>query len=310
MKRIVLASVLVVAILAVMSSPALATKPDSKPAKPKQANVKQSVVAQEKKNQAGAEKTPWNLSGAVMPVPPFGPYGTGDIPGSDTASKLIVNRPNGNTWLTLTGIMRGLAPRTTYTVYISNGYEPYVQTGWDVSGAYIIDLTDGDGSYVEYLVLTQTDTGITGTYLALDEAGTLSRWNIDSGSVAGDQLTFSAHFQDDMAMVATFSATISAPDGALIGGTWADVAPGTRSGEWASTTGNAVMTYTGDTGWPGLFSADVQPFTFTTTPTGNATWHKNLKMAVLPGPGTYTISAWVNGPTGTLLISDSFTVTK
>jgi hypothetical protein len=52
----------------------------------------------------------------------------------DTASKLIVNRPNGNTWLTLTGIMRGLAPRTTYTVYISNGYAPYVQTGWDVSG--------------------------------------------------------------------------------------------------------------------------------------------------------------------------------
>ncbi len=309
MKRIVLVSVLVVAILALMTSSALAAKPNSNPVKPKQANVNQSAALKQTPKQAGAQKVPWNLSGAVMPVPPFGLYGTGDIPGSDTASKLIVNRPNGNTWLTLTGIMRGLAPRTTYTVYISNGYTPYVQTGWDVSGTYTIDLTLEGTDYVEYLVLTQTESGITGTYLALDEAGTLSRWNIDSGSVTGDQLTFSAHFQDDTGTVATFSATI-APDGTLVAGTWADAAPGTRSGAWMSTAGNAVMTHTGDAEWPGLFSAGVQPFTFTTTPSGNATWHKNLKMAVLPGPGTYSVSAWVNGPAGTILISDTFTVTR
>ncbi len=70
------------------------------------------------------------------------------------------------------------------------------------------------------------------------------------------------------------------------------------------------MTHTGDIEWPGLFSAGVQPFTFATTPSGNATWHKNLKMAVLPGPGTYSVSAWVNGPAGTILISDTFTVTR
>ena len=70
------------------------------------------------------------------------------------------------------------------------------------------------------------------------------------------------------------------------------------------------LTHTGDTIWPGLFREGVQPFTFTTTPSGNATWHKNLKMAVLPGPGTYSISAWVNGPAGTILISDTFTVTR
>jgi hypothetical protein len=308
MKRIVLVSVLVVAIVALMTSPALAAKPNSNPVKPKQANVNQSAAPKQKPKQAGAEKVPWNLSGAVMPIPPFGLYGTGDIPGSDTASKLIVNRPNGNTWLTLTGIMRGLAPRTTYTVYISNGYTPYVQTGWNVSGSYTIHLTFEGTTYVEYLVLTQTESGITGT-LALDEAGTLSLWNIDSGSVTGDQLTFSAHYQDDLGMVATFSATI-ADDGTLVGGAWADAAPGTRSGEWASTAGNAMMTHTGDTEWPGLFSAGVQPFSFTTTPSGNATWHKNLKMAILPGPGTYSVSAWVNGPAGTLLISDTFTVTR
>jgi hypothetical protein len=309
MKRIVLVSVLVVAILALMTSPALAAKPNSNPVKPKQTNVNQSAALKEKPNQAGAEKVPWNLSGAVMPVPPFGPYGTADIPGSDTASKLIVNRPNGNTWLTLTGIMRGLAPRTTYTVYISNGYAPYVQTGWDVTGSYTIDLTFEGAHIPEYLVLTQTGAGITGTYLALDAAGTVSPWNIDSGTVTGDQLTFTAHFQDDLTMTATFSATI-APDGTLVSGTWADVAPGTRSGEWASTSGNAMMTHTGDITWPGLFSAGVQPFTFTTTPSGNATWHKNLKMAVFPGPGTYKISAWVNGPAGSILISDTFTVTR
>jgi hypothetical protein len=305
MKRIVLVSVLAVAVLVLMTSPALATKPNSNPVKPKQANVNQSAALKQKPKQAGAEKVPWNLSGAVMPVPPFGPYGTGDIPGSDAASKLIVNRPNGNTWLTLTGIMRGLAPRTTYTVYISNGYTPYVYTGWNVSGSYTIDLTFEGTHYVEYLVLTQTESGITGTYLAMDQAGTQSRWDIDSGSVTGDQLTFTAHY---LGTVATFSATI-APDGTLVAGTWADALPGTRSGEWVSTVGNAVD-HTGDTEWPGLFSAGVQPFTFTTTPSGNATWHKNLKMAVLPGPGTYSVSAWVNAPAGTILISDTFTVTR
>jgi len=70
-------------------------------------------------NEAGALKVAWNLSADVMPVPP---YGTLDKLGSDTASKLIVNQPNGNTEVTITGAMNGLYPNKTYTVILSKEY--------------------------------------------------------------------------------------------------------------------------------------------------------------------------------------------
>jgi len=77
-------------------------------------------------NLAGAITVPWHLSGDVMPVPP---YGSMDIIGSDTASKLIVNQPNGKVMGGITGAINGLDPNTEYTVYLGNGYTPYVKTG-------------------------------------------------------------------------------------------------------------------------------------------------------------------------------------
>jgi len=76
-------------------------------------------------NLAGNVKVPWNLSADVMPDPP---YGSIDIPGSDTASKLNVNQPNGSTEVTITGAMNGLVADTTYSVYLSKGY--IVDTTW------------------------------------------------------------------------------------------------------------------------------------------------------------------------------------
>jgi len=64
-------------------------------------------------NLAGAQKFDWYLSGDVMSVPP---YGSRDMLGSDTASKLIVNQPNGNTEVTITGAMNGLKANTVHTV--------------------------------------------------------------------------------------------------------------------------------------------------------------------------------------------------
>mgnify|MGYP001768376835 CR=1 FL=1 len=72
-------------------------------------------------NLAGAVNVDWNLSADVAPVPP---YGSRDIPGSDTASKLIVNQPNGNNEVVITGVMKDLHSNTTYTVYMSKGYTP------------------------------------------------------------------------------------------------------------------------------------------------------------------------------------------
>lgn len=257
-------------------------------------------------NLAAAQKVPWNLSGAVMPVPP---YGSADIPGSDTASKLIVNQPNGNTEVAITGVMGGLQPLTTYTVYLSKGYTPATEAGWNVTGSYTIGLTCCGGLYTEYLVLNQSGSSITGTYLALDAAGTASRWNIDSGAVVGDQLTFRAHYQNNLAMIADFSATIAA-DGTLVDGHWADYGWNTRSGIWYSTAGHAAKTYSGTTGWPGLFTANVQPFTFTTDEFGAGSWHVNLQDEDFAGEGTYPLSVWINGGGKTILISDAFTVVK
>ena len=96
MKKI-LGLILVVTALAVMVTPAFAVKSE------------------------GAQSVNWNLSAAVAPAPP---YGTMDIPGSDTASKLIVNQPNGNTVVTITGAMNGLHASTPYMVYLSRGYTP------------------------------------------------------------------------------------------------------------------------------------------------------------------------------------------
>lgn len=253
-------------------------------------------------NQAGVQKVNWNLSGDVMPVPP---YGLADIVGSDTASKLIVNRPQGNNQLAITGVMNGLTPNTTYTVYPSNSYQPYEETGWDVTGSYTITLTVGTTPYTEYLDLTQTGSDITGTFLALNPAGTQSRWNIDSGSVTGNTLAFDAHYGSNTAMKATFSADIDS-NGSLVNGVWHDVDWNTRSGEWFSTAGNATKSFTGDDYWTGLLSKQ-SPFTFTTDEYGSGSWHLNIKAADLP-VGISEMSIWINGGSGTILISDIFNI--
>ena len=252
-------------------------------------------------NLAGAEKVSWNLSANVMPVPP---YGSVDIPGSDTASKLIINQPNGNTEVVITGAMNGLTPNTTYTVYLSKGYTPYVFTGWNVTGSYVIDLEYNGLNYVEYLELSQTEDDITGVSLAL--ANNASPWTIESGSVVGNAVNFRAHYNDNSSMLVDLWATI-ASDGSMSGG-WADVGGLSRSGTWSTTTGTATN-HTGDTGWSGLFTSTVPKFTFTTDEFGAGSWHVNLRDSDFSGPvpATHTLSVWINAG-GTMLISDNFEV--
>jgi hypothetical protein len=291
MKRALALVVLLAVVVSVFAfaAPAMAVKPAS--------------------NLAAAQHVDWNLSGAVMPVAPFGPYGTKDIPGSDVASKLIVNQPNGNTEVMLNGVMAGLTPLTTYTVYLSNGYTPYVQTGWNVAGTYTVAL-DVDGTpYTEYLTLTQSGSAITGTFVALNSEGTSSRWNIDGGSVVGDVVTINMYYTGNAAMRAVWVLNIAA-DGSM-SGSWHDVLPGTRSGLLDVTVGTAVMGFTGGTGWPGLYSASIPAFAFTTDEFGAGNWHLNLRDALLPGMdgAPAQMSVWINDG-ATILISDPFTVVK
>ena len=251
-------------------------------------------------NLASAVEVPWNLSAAVMPVPPYGSF---DILGSDTASKLIVNQPNGNTEVTITGVMNGLNPNTTYTVYLSNGYTPYVFTEWNVTGTFVINVEYLGVDYPETLILTQSGTNITG--VSLDTIPPASYFAVDSGTVIGDTITINAH---KGGLLIQMVGTI-APDGS-ISGTWGDVPPtGSRTGTWATTSGAAVNHHTGDVTWPGLFTPTVQPFTFTTDEFGAGSWHVNMRDTDFPGTGIYDLSVWINGG-GTLLISNVFQVTK
>ncbi len=92
-------------------------------------------------------------------------------------------------------------------------------------------------------------------------------------------------------------------------GSWADDPIYTRSGTWTSTSGLAVKTHTGNTGWPGDFN-DYPRFTFLTDEYGAGSWHFNLRDEDFSGPGSYDLSVWINqiNPNATILISDSFTV--
>ena len=255
-------------------------------------------------NLAGAEEVAWNLSVDVMPVPP---YGSSDIPGSSTASKLIVNQPNGNVEVAVTGVMNGLTPESTYTVYLANGYTPYVYTGWNITGDWVLNVTIGSVDYPEETVFLQMGNSIPGsTSLTGSLLYGSSLWNIYEGSVIGSTIDFRAYYNPLPSRTVHFWGTI-AEDGTM-SGDWADDDPYTRSGVWTSTEGVAEKTHTGDDWYTGLFNSTVPPFTFTTDADGSGSWHVNLRDSDFYGPGTYELSVWINKPGATILISDSFSV--
>ncbi len=246
-------------------------------------------------NLASAQTIAWNLSADVMPVPP---YGSLDIPGSDVASKLIVNQPNGNTEVTLTGVMNGLNPNTEYTVYVSNGYTPYTPLSvvgsweWLVLGTYYHDLE----------ITTQNADGTfsgTGGYPA--DASPYQTTETITGQVVGNQITFTTTYAGpyNPGYTATVTGTI-APDGSISGNyPW----------EWHSTSGAATLA-SGSTGWPGLFG-NLSTITFTTDDFGSGCWHLNLRDENFPTGGpTFDMSVWINGSGRTVLVSDTFKVTK
>ena len=64
----------------------------------------------------------WNLTGIVMPDPP---YGLGDIPDSDSLSELIVHQLEREGEVKIICDMKGLRPNARYRLFIANAYTPY-----------------------------------------------------------------------------------------------------------------------------------------------------------------------------------------
>lgn len=255
-------------------------------------------------NLGGAQEVSWYLSGDVMPVPP---YGSADLAGSDTSSKLIVNQPNGNTEVALTGVMNGLSPNTEYTVFLSKDYEPYEYTGWDITGTYGIRAVLGGNYDHDYTITVQDNeagtfsgTGgypMSGPPYSITETvtGTI---NPMTGAITWHTVYNDGYWADSVGTIAS--------DGSILG-TWGNTAQG-YGHTWYSIAGTAHKTHTGDESWPGLFTSTVPPFTFTTDEFGSGSWHVNLRDANFAGSGTYPISVWINGGGRTVLISDNFNV--
>lgn len=248
-------------------------------------------AAKPDENKAGAQKINWNLSGAVMPVPP---YGSGDIIGSDIASKLIVNQPNGKVGATITGAMNGLTPNTTYTVYLSKGYDKYIPL--NIIGTYKWMVLD---TYEHDMVIEHQDSDGTFTGHGGYPAGGHPYLTTETitGQVTGNQITFTTTYGSEPynpGYVANVSGTI-ASNGTM---------SGTSPWEWHTTVGHVTLA-SGPTGWPGLLNT-VQPFTFTTNDSGSGSWHLNLKSNDITAVSSFSV--WINGNGGTILISENITI--
>ena len=254
-------------------------------------------------NLASAEKVPWNLSAEVMKVPP---YGSRDIPGSDEASKLIVNQPNGNVEVVITGAMNGLNPNTVYTVYLSRAYSLTYQR-WSLLGDWKHVGYLGTSEYRhEWTVDSETDTTFSGTGRYPADGPTYTITWAFTGTKSGDG-TITMHIDyDGSSYWADLVGTID-PDDGSISGIWTD--SNGKNGTWKTYYGAATFKgMISNTYWSGLFTDTVPEFTFTTDEYGAGSWHINLRDSDFLGPGTYTLSVWINEAGRTMLISNNFSV--
>ena len=251
-------------------------------------------------NLAGAENVTWNLSGDVMPSPP---WGLSDIIGSDTASKLIVNQPNGNVEVAVTGVMNGLSPNSTYQVFPSNAWS--TSEKWNITGDWSLRFMYGSAYDHEMTVTFQNMyTGdFSGTGHSIPNPGTT--WDIQGTSeVVGDTITLDLIYTGNNSGYTVHAVGTIGPDGDIVSGTWSSSAG--QSGTWSSFGGKAINKTVGN-GYPGLFTGQAM-FTFVTDEFGHGSWHFNLKNADFSGSGTYNLSVWINRPGATILVSDNFQV--
>jgi hypothetical protein len=245
---------------------------------------------------ASAQTIAWNLSADVMPAPP---YGSRDIPGSDTASKLIVNQPNGAVEVTLTGVMKGLDPNSLYQVFLAKGYEPY--GGWNVIGTWKLRFVFGSNYDHDTWIDVQTDGTFSGTGAYPADGPYTITWVV-TGTIVPMTGAVTLHIEYDGSSYYVDAVGTIDSNGEM-SGTWSN---NDQSGTWFSLEGSANPI--GDDWFPGYFTSQIPMFTFTTDENGEGSWHLNLKDGHFPGDGDYELSVWINTPGATILISDTFTV--
>jgi len=237
-------------------------------------------------NEEGALKVEWTLSG------------TQDITGSDPAFKLIVNRPGGHVVVTITGIMRGLKPSTTYTVLITDGY--ITTTRWSMTGTWTRTVVYSGNAYIHSYTTTQSGNAYTGTGRK-PATGPIEATESVTGTITGNHISFrTTYLTGDPGYTQDAVGTI-APDGS-ISGTWTD--NDGRSGTWTSPPGSAK--HTGAT--TATNHLTIPTMTFKTNPPGNANFHINLHRDDFKSDGEHNLSLLIREGDYTILISDPITL--
>jgi len=116
------------------------------------------------------------------------------------------------------------------------------------------------------------------------------------------KLHFTAGHPSDWA--STFTGTIDS-SGKLTG-TWIDTGVPVSSGTITTLLGQALKNCTGTTGWTGLLTPTIQPFTFTTNDKGDGKWKVKIKDSDVEKPADFSV--WINEGGATILISDNATL--
>jgi len=184
---------------------------------------------------------------------------------------------------------------------------------WDVSGIWVFDYHYGASVNLHDMTLVQDGAGLlTGSGGAF--SGILPYqypWTITSGSVSGNDITFTANYTATVICSFTAIGTI-APAGTM-SGTWTDNCDGNRNGTWTTTTGTAkkIGSYsynfiTTDNGMNGLWATDNFESTVTITPDGKGCYN-----VVRADGGTFVVLPGTRSPggNGTTLVGDGTTGT-
>lgn len=139
--------------------------------------------------------------------------------------------------------------------------EAATMPGWNVTGNYVINFNYLGSDYAHDMSLTQDSSGALTGNGGNPAGGThVYSWVIDSGSVSGNSLTFTAHYTasaDAVTPLTVMNATGTVASDGTLSGTWSDnYQGGSRSGTWSTASGTATVIYVATNAATGVTAGD------------------------------------------------------
>ncbi len=132
---------------------------------------------------------------------------------------------------------------TVATLLITSPMARAAAPNWDVSGSYEAAFSYLGTDYMHDITLSQNGSGNVSGNGSSGTGSSTYLWVIDSGTVSGDTLTFTAHYTatvDATSPLTTMTVTGTIANDGSISGTWEDnYQGGSRSGTWHTTDGDA-----------------------------------------------------------------------